>query len=231
MAKRRLFIFTLAVGACGALGVWSCSKDEKTDSTETKTETKDEKDSRKAEKKTRTAKKTRFSPEMMAWTLGSKLSLTAMGYSRGVDQGVADRMMNKCQIIAKALGTQAPPLFKRTGKKTKDMAAAIHYVLATAGKPIGKHLSTNHSSAAAALFELALKSNLLHLLYIPSKKKEGLAQTIVKVIKSRLKSSGLPAKFFAPLITKVEKGAPSKEVQATLRKLHKAVQAHLSPPK
>jgi nucleoside-diphosphate-sugar epimerase len=40
-------------------------------------------------------------------------------------------------------------LFKRTGQKTKDMAAAMHYILSTAGKTIGKHLSTKYDSATA----------------------------------------------------------------------------------
>jgi hypothetical protein len=164
---------------------------------------------------------------MMAWVLGSKLSLTALGYSRGVDQGVADRMMKKCQIIADALGTKVPPLFKRTGKKAADGAAALNYVLKTAGGPIGKHLRSNHSPAAASLFEIALKSNVLHLLYVGGKT-DKLANTIVKVIKDRAKRTALPAKLVDPLLKKIAKGAPPADVRKELRRMHAGVKAHLA---
>jgi hypothetical protein len=163
--------------------------------------------------------------------LGSKLSLTALGYSRGVDQGVADRMMKKCQVIAQALGAKVPPLFKRTGESAKDGAAAMNYVLSTAGKPIGKILASKHSPAVASLFELALKSNLLHLLYVPGKTKDGVVGSIVKVIKSRAQRAGIPGKLTSSLLQKIGKGAPSKDVRKELRKMHGSVKAHLASAK
>lgn len=166
--------------------------------------------------------------KLIVWTLGSKLSLTALGYARGVGQPVADRMMKKCRIMAKALGTMVPPLFKRTGNKTKDSAAALHYVLKTAGRPLGMHIKTKYGVAYMALFEVAMKSNLLHFLYMPSESKKGLSKTIRVVVEKRAKLAGLPDALIKPLCDKMKAGAPTAQVTAALKKMHKDIKTHVA---
>ena len=169
--------------------------------------------------------------KLIIWTLGNKLSLTALGYARGVDQAVADRMMNKCRIMAKALGTTVPPLFKRTGNKTKDSAAALHYVLKTAGRPLGTHIKNKYGAAHMALFEVAMKSNLLHFLYMPSESKKGLSKTIRVVIEKRAKLAGLPDALVKPLCDKMKAGAPTSQVTAALKKMHNDIKTHVAAGK
>jgi hypothetical protein len=167
------------------------------------------------------------STRWMAWELGGKLSKTALAYSRGLKQDVATRMMLRCDQLARGLGTELTPLYVRKGDRIKDGATALHYIMNTVGKKVGPHLRKRYDQEHADLFELALKSNMLLMLYVPSKKPGKLTRSLVKVIKSRSKRAGLSERYFARVLRKVRAGAPSNAVQDELIQAHKDVASHL----
>jgi hypothetical protein len=172
--------------------------------------------------------KTKYSNRLLAWSLGSKLSLAALAHSSGkVSQARIDRMMKQCRILAKALGTEIPPLPARGAKRAANDAATLHYVLKTAGNPIGSHLLKSHGPEHAALFELAMKSQLLYLIYLPSESKKGLSATLRQVIEKRARKAGLPEKYYKPLTDKMKAGASFNQVTGAVSRMHREVKAHL----
>lgn len=162
----------------------------------------------------------------LAWGLGAKLSLTALGHGRGVSKDVVGRMMKKCAVLAKALGTTVPPLPSRTGQKAKDTAAAMHYLMATAGRPITRHLAAKDPKLGA-LFELAIKLRVMSMMYSGGKG-DRMGVSMAKIVPSRAKRAGLPDALTKPLLDLVTAGASQAKVQAAVQKLFQSVDAHLA---
>ena len=101
--------------------------------------------------------------QRVAWDLGGKLSLAAMTNAAGKPRKQVEKLFAEAVALAKKLGTEAPPLPESTKGGASDSAAALRYVLKTAGEPIGAHLAKEHGGGHAKLFELSTKSSLLLL--------------------------------------------------------------------
>ena len=164
------------------------------------------------------------STKKLAWDMGSKLSLAALGNGRGANASAVESVMGKAKDSAQQLGVEIPPLPDQTGDTTKDSAAALHYLLKTAGDPIASKLRSKYDDAHAALFEMALKSNVLMLLYSPG---DSTSKTIAGVIKNRGTEAGLPESLWKPVVDKIEEQAPFDEVKAAVSQMHQDVLNHL----
>ena len=103
----------------------------------------------------------------MAWTLGSRLSLAAVLQDAGAAADQVNKRFEAAGVIGRALGVEVPPLPSRTGAKTDDSVAILAYLLRDLSEPTIKVLSDKYSAAHARLFELAVKSNLLLMMYGP----------------------------------------------------------------
>jgi hypothetical protein len=101
-------------------------------------------------------------------------------------------------------------------------ADVIHYLIKGDGADIGSAIAGKFGNEAGALFEVALKSNLLILLYQP-----GDDQGIGEVIKSRMSEIGLPANLWMGVVTAIGKQAPENDVKDAVFKMHDEVAAIL----
>jgi hypothetical protein len=86
-------------------------------------------------------------------------------------------------------------------------------------------LDTTYGIDHAALFDLALRSNLL-LVY--NKPGSPGVQQIAKSIADVAPRANLPDSLWKPLLDALAKNAPEAEVRLAVRKLHADVDAHLA---
>ena len=152
-----------------------------------------------------------------AWVLGSKLSLAAALHSQGGDGALVSRQFNAASGAAVPFGVKLPSLPARTGDRVKDSAAALSYLLNTTGSPIGNILAKSHGPEHAAIFEVALKSNMLLILYGPG---ESTANTIANVIRSRAGNAKFLNAMTARLLQRIDAKASFQEVKTELFDLH-----------
>ena len=161
----------------------------------------------------------------IAWELGNQLSLAALLYNaRGIEN---TESLTKAKILASEVDAQVPPFPAKTGEKAKDSAAVIIYLLNGAGKTIIGKVKEKYDQDHADLFEMALKSNLLLLMYGPGEK-EG--KTIAGVIKRNGTRAGLPESLWQPVVSKVEADESFDDVKAAVFKMQEDVRLHLSRP-
>ena len=90
---------------------------------------------------------------------------------------------------------------------------------------IARDLSKNNQTENAALFEIALKSNFLILLYSPG---NSTANAVSSAISRAAPQAKLPAELWRPLVEMLGKQAPVDDVRAGVRKMHKDVDEYLA---
>jgi hypothetical protein len=164
-----------------------------------------------------------------AWQLGSKLSLAALAHDRSlVPESVSD-WFRESQAAAELLGTSIDELPERQAMTEGEAAPhGVHNYLYQQGQRVWRDLSDRHGADHAALFEMAVKSNALQVLYTPgSSDTEAIASGIV----AAGSQSDLPQELWQPLLDVIAKQAPDAEVRAAVRKLHADVEEHLSAAK
>jgi hypothetical protein len=169
-----------------------------------------------------------FSTKEKVWALGNKISLAALGSAEGAPADAVSHLYDAAKVIAKDLGTDLPPLPKLTGEKTKDDAEALAYLLQDAGSPVGGFLKTKYGEEYSALYELAVKSQTLNILYLPN---DSISTAIGESIQHNATKAGLPETLWKPLLAKISGGASFQEMQDELRKLESGVSAYLASHK
>lgn len=168
------------------------------------------------------------SPRRIAWLLGSNLSLAALANDRaGAPEKVAD-WFDKSQRLAKLLGTSVDELPPRPadGKELPNADHAIDYLFAH-GATIGRFAAKQYGDDHAALFELAVKSNILLVLYQPG---APVVKSLTVAIEQSGERAGLPVELLQPLVQLLDAGATPKEVRDAVFELHANVDRYLSTP-
>jgi hypothetical protein len=162
----------------------------------------------------------------LAWLLGSKLSLAALANDRGAPAEEVAKWFDQSQSLAQMLGTSAAELPPRlTSSETGGSPdRALDYLFGE-GRTLGRSLAERHGDQHAALFELAVKSNVLLALYRPDAPIVG---TLAGAIRQAGKRASLPAELWRPLLDEVDRGAPAADVQDAVFSLHANVDRHLS---
>jgi hypothetical protein len=163
-----------------------------------------------------------------AWLLGNRLSLAALANDRGVATANVPVWLADSRTVAKFLGTSVADLPGPAGPGN-DAAASrqvINYLLVN-GQRIGRELSKQHSGEESALFEIALKSNILLVLYTPG---ASAGNSIAVAISQAAPQANLPAEFWQPLVDALHKQAPEADVRAAVWKMHIDVDQYLNQP-
>ena len=153
------------------------------------------------------------SKKSAAWQLGSQLSVAGVLLVDSNDKALVDRQFARASAAASKFGLKLPALPVRTGQKVEDSAAVLQYLLGATGNPIGAILRKNYGPEHAAVFEIALKANILIILYGPGEKE---ADTIANVIRKRRVDAKLPNGMTDPLLALIDRGATYNEVKNAL---------------
>jgi hypothetical protein len=167
-----------------------------------------------------------MSTKRAAWLLGSRLSLAALANDRGIAAKNVPGWFSEAQQAGKMLKSNIPDLPSPAVSGDTDPASkqVMNYLLVN-GQRIGHDLTKQFGPAEAALFEVALKSNLLLLIYRPGTMEVDSVSAAIQESAARAK---LPEKLWTPLIDAINSQAPPKEVQADIRKLHGDVDQYLA---
>jgi hypothetical protein len=155
-----------------------------------------------------------------AWLLGDNLSLAALLYNQGAKDEMVDRFMSKAKKIADIFGVEIKPFPAKASTSAAASADIIHYLIAGDGAQVGVALAQKYDQEHGILFEVAVKSNLLILLYGPG---DSLGKSIAQVIQSRLTSIHLPDRLWNGVVTLVNNGASQDDVKDAVFKMHKDI--------
>lgn len=163
------------------------------------------------------AQSTTDSKMSQAWVLGSKLSMAGTLHAQGADKALIARQFAAASAAATSFGLKLPSLPARTGDRVKDSASVMHYLITTTGNPIGSVLVKSYGAEHSAIFEVALKSNMLLILYGPG---ESTAKTIAGVIRSRAANAKYMNGMTAKLLQLIDQQATFEQVKAELFDIH-----------
>ncbi len=155
-----------------------------------------------------------------AWLLGDNLSLAALLYNQGAAAETVDRYLAKGKAIADIFGIQIKPFPAKSANSSEATADLIPYLIQGDGAPVGVALARKYDDEDGTLFEVAVKSNLLILLYGPG---DSLGQSIASLIRTRLGSIHLPDRLWSGVVTLVENKRPPDEVKDAVFKMHKDI--------
>jgi hypothetical protein len=160
------------------------------------------------------------------WTLGSRLSLAALAHDRHMAANSIPTWLDEAHSACKVLGTTVPELPEPAAVGDASLASrqVIDYLLAQ-GQRIGRELAKRYGPEQAALFEVALKSNILLLLYSPG---SDAANSISAAISRGAPQAKLPDVLWWPLIERISRNDSLEEIRSSVRQMHRDVDKYLA---
>src|SRR4051812_11435191 len=160
------------------------------------------------------------------WTLGSRLSLAALAHDRHMAANSIPTWLDEAHSACKVLGTTVPELPEPAAVGDKSVASqqVIDYLLAQ-GQRIGRELAKRYGPEQAALFEVALKSNILLLLYSPG---SGETNSISAAISRGAPQAKLPDVLWWPLIERISRKDSVEEIRSSVRQMHRDTEKYLA---
>lgn len=161
----------------------------------------------------------------LAWELGSKLSSAAIMHSQEADKRKTAATFGLAKEAADILGVSIGSLPEQTEDKQKNTIECIQYLLAHTGRELHNQLNGKYDRPHAALLEIAIKSNLLTLLYAPG---DSTAIALASAIKERTTIAELPAVVASPLLSSIENEAERRNVVMLVLKMHTDVKLLLT---
>jgi hypothetical protein len=164
--------------------------------------------------------------DLLAWNLGEKLSLAALGNAQA-DRGAVMRLHNEAQQLARELGVTLEPLPIRTDNLPKDMAAGMNYLLKTTGPAVTSAIESRYGRRPSLLFQTSLKSNFLPLLYDSAAADNRESIAIIDSLTANAKETKLPEELWSRLASDVRANAATNQVNNSVRAMQSDVAAYL----
>lgn len=162
--------------------------------------------------------------DAMAWALGTNLGITAVLHQGGATAEKVNDRMQTVATIAEALDTTAPELPERTTQEDARFSAEVLHYMLRGVEPLAKSLKTQHGDRHASLFELAIKSSALAIIYSPG---DETGLNVAQVIEDRAKRCQLPNELWKPLVDAIRGKASAQDVNRQMFRMHSSVQKHL----
>jgi hypothetical protein len=157
-----------------------------------------------------------------AWRLGDRLSLAAFLFARGGQDDAAERLMSSIKPIAETMGIAIAPFPTRAATDVDTYGEVIVYLVEGPGAETGRALAAKFGKDAGLLYDAAIKSNLLLLLYEP-----GDDHGLGGVIRSRTSEAGLPERLWIGVIKAIDTKAPQSELKDAVFKMHEGIASYL----
>ena len=160
-----------------------------------------------------------------AWLLGSKLSLAALANEHGAPAVEVQKLFGQSSALAKKLGIPLGDLPARAAASVARPASdlALDYLF-TEGQKIGGALATQKGAEYAALFEVAVKSNILLVIYKPG---VPATEAIAAAIEKAAARAKLPETLTRPLLDALAAKATMVDVRKAVYELHAATDKYL----
>jgi hypothetical protein len=161
-----------------------------------------------------------------AWRLGDRLSLAALLYAQGGQDESVGQFMASIKPLAETMGIAIAPFPARAATPVDTYGETIVYLIEGGGAEIGRTLTQKSGKDAGALYDAAIKSNLLLLLYEP-----GDDHGIGAVIKARMSEAGVPQHLWKGVVDAIDKKVSQSELKDAVVKMHDAVASYLAATK
>jgi hypothetical protein len=162
-----------------------------------------------------------------AWLLGSHLSLAALANDRGVAAENVQKWLESAKQHAVTLGVQIGDLPEAAAAgNSQSTSRQVLNFLFVQGQQIGRQLAKQHGADHAALVEVAVKSNLLRVLYTPG---SAATTAVSDAIARAAPQAALPAELWQPLLDLLTAKADATEVRKAVQSFHAEVERHLAP--
>jgi hypothetical protein len=164
--------------------------------------------------------------KLNAWLLGSRLSLAALANDRRSASENIQKWLAESKSVAASLETAVADLPEPGPSEGEGTASrrVLNY-LVIQGQQIGRDLTNKHGPSHAALFEVALKSNLLLVLYVP---RSSSTDAIATAINKAAPLAQLPADLWRPLLDMLANRAEPVNVRRAVVNFHTEVERHLA---
>ncbi len=162
--------------------------------------------------------------QRMAWELGHTLSMAALLKAQRGPAAEVKRYFELAEKIGTGLNLPVPSLLETTDDQIADLSAALNYLLATTGRPFQQHIKRFHGRSAAALFELAMKANLLTVVYVPG---DPTSTAALEAIKRSSQTAGLPESVTREVVKTVEAEADRETVIDAITRMRQNLDAYL----
>jgi hypothetical protein len=161
-----------------------------------------------------------------AWRLGDRLSLAALLYAQGGQDANVEQFMASIKPLAETMGIAIAPFPPRAATHLDTYGETIVYLVEGGGAEIGRALAEKFGKDPGALYDAAIKSNLLLLLY-----EQGDDHGIGAVIKARMSEAGVPEQLWIGVVDAIDRKAPQSELKDAVVKMQDGVAAHLAAAK
>ena len=157
-----------------------------------------------------------------AWRIGDHMSLAGLLYAQGGEGENVKELIESVRPLTDAMQIKIKPFPPRAATPVETYAEIIQFLIKGDGADIGRQIAKDFGKEAGTLYEIAVKSNLLILLYEP-----GNDQGIADVLQSRCTEIGLPNTLWFDLVSQVRGNASKEEVKDAVFKMHDEVAAYL----
>jgi hypothetical protein len=157
-----------------------------------------------------------------AWRLGDRLSLAALLFARGGQDDAVERLLSSIKPIAEAMGITIAPFPTRAATSVDTYGEVIVYLVEGGGAETGRALAAKFGKDAGLLYDAAIKSNLLLLLYEP-----GDDHGLGGVIRSRMSEARVPEQLWIGVAKAIDGKASQSELKDAVLKMHEAVASYL----
>ena len=157
-----------------------------------------------------------------AWRIGDHMSLAGLLYAQGGEQQNVDELIASVKPLTEAMQIKINPFPPRGATQVETYAEVIQYLIKGDGAEVGRQIGKDFGKSAGMLFEIAVKSNLLILLYEP-----GDDQGIADVLQSRCTEIGLPNNLWFDMVNTVRSNGSKEDVKDAVFKMHDEVAAYL----
>ncbi len=163
--------------------------------------------------------------DVAAWILGTKLGTALVGKQAGESEAVVNELVATSSALAGALGVKVPTLPNRSDDTKTEPAAEVQYFMLNGVTPISQQLTKKYDRRHADLFEIAMKSSLLAIIYVPG---DDQSLSLAKELEDHANRCKLPGKTWRPLIDSIRKKESFDVVTKTrLREMHNSIREHL----
>jgi hypothetical protein len=165
---------------------------------------------------------------LAAWQLGSRLTLAALAHDRGLVPEDAAKWFAEARAAAELLGTSVAELPEPAAATEGDGGSRrVHDYLFQQGQRIWRELTDRHGADHAALFEVAVRSNVLLVLYQPASPS---VDALANSIREAAPKAELPAELWQPLLDTLADQSPPAAVRDAVRRMHADVEQFLRAP-
>ncbi len=162
--------------------------------------------------------------ELATWKLSCEWSMAVALQAKGQTAQRFGKHLEAARQEAQLLGVALPELPDQA-EESAQLEVGLKYLLEDEGPQLAEQLNEKFGVEQAALAELAAKTHVLLLSYVPSSTR---LEPVVAAIERSAANSGLPQSVWSELTDLLTRRASFQEVKAAIFRLHEEVTAHLT---